>query len=1037
MFFDGGSTKKAVDLRGKSKKEDRQALIARAEKAREERERQRQRQRAAVQLQACFRSHLDLRRASTSERHAFDEACRRGHSSLLTDGWAFKALTSSLLFFHRSAEREDSARRQVLMRMLLESAEGTSISTNVCAQLCSTADGAAMWQHQSRRLVQLALPGLRATQQPASGPPSASLELRVAIYLTESAHWSWASLLPSERQAELPGLAHATLKQLGPRGLHAAVVEATRALLLHGASPLEPSLAPLLQALLNLSARQLSQATRGSASPSDAWHFARAFLCTPSFLSELPEAVLADTFAPLLQPLLCALAADASRVSKLLPVGGAEGVLCANLVHLVVVCAARASSPSTAIEQTLGRALPAYVALLHGCLPSIAAAMASPRPSEPHPSRQGVSAASDSEGEPMDVQEEAVEAEGDARQREQVAAQLRPLGTTEHMAALWHAALAAEGDSCTLQLAAIFCQLLYGGVSRSTQPQPRAVAALSSIAFSSDGVQRLWERTERAKAVWGEAEGGALLCVFCSCFSQLLVVVEDEEFFDGQRPFAAAQLVPMCRELMSHAIAMHWQPAEKGRHAPVPLRQALLRLLRQLYDRDARRSFMGGAAQWYADASRQAVVEALASRMDPALLRQAEAAPDASEPEALRVASLLLHLPFAVPFASRLRVLRGWLEADRAAQRLPFGAGGPVLTIRRDALLADAFAALRGMGEALRRPLRVRFLGLDDLEEAGVGPGVALEFVVDVLKAGFDPAAGLFLPGADGALYPNPAAHMCVPDAAGYFAMLGAMLAKTLYEGVLVELPFANCFLNRLLNRTNAFSDLPLLDPQLHKSLMFLKNYTGDVEDLCLTFAIEQYADDRVPREYRRQVELKPGGADIPVTRENRVEYIFLVSHFRLNMQLKWPCEAFMRGFAEVVPPAWINMFSPVELQLVLGGSDAPLDVDDWRAHTQYSGGYFEEHPTVGWFWEVLHEFTSEQRAALLKFVTSCSRPPLMGFQWLQPAFCIHKATAEEARLPTSATCVNLLKLPPYDSRELLREKLIYAIEAGCGFELS
>lgn len=154
-------------------------------------------------------------------------------------------------------------------------------------------------------------------------------------------------------------------------------------------------------------------------------------------------------------------------------------------------------------------------------------------------------------------------------------------------------------------------------------------------------------------------------------------------------------------------------------------------------------------------------------------------------------------------------------------------------------------------------------------------------------------------------------------------------------------------------------------------------------------------------------------------------------------MQLKRPCEEFIRGFGGVVPPAWINMFSPAELQLVLGGSDAPVDVDDWAAHTHYSGGYFAEHPVVGWFWDVLREFSSGQRAALLKFVTSCSRPPLMGFRWLQPTFCVHKATAEEGRLPTSATCMNLLKLPPYDSRETLRNKLLYAIEAGCGFELS
>jgi ubiquitin-protein ligase E3 C len=40
-------------------------------------------------------------------------------------------------------------------------------------------------------------------------------------------------------------------------------------------------------------------------------------------------------------------------------------------------------------------------------------------------------------------------------------------------------------------------------------------------------------------------------------------------------------------------------------------------------------------------------------------------------------------------------------------------------------------------------------------------------------------------------------------------------------------------------------------------------------------------------------------------------------------------------------------------------------------------------------------------------------------------------------QLPTSSTCVNLLKLPDYKDKETLREKLMYAINAGAGFDLS
>ncbi|XP_020696758.1 E3 ubiquitin-protein ligase UPL6-like [Dendrobium catenatum] len=78
-----------------------------------------------------------------------------------------------------------------------------------------------------------------------------------------------------------------------------------------------------------------------------------------------------------------------------------------------------------------------------------------------------------------------------------------------------------------------------------------------------------------------------------------------------------------------------------------------------------------------------------------------------------------------------------------------------------------------------------------------------------------------------------------------------------------------------------------------------------------------------------------------------------------------------------------------------------------------------------------------------MRFVTGCSRGPLLGFRYLEPKFCIQRAAplhaAEEDldRLPTSATCMNLLKLPPYKSIEQMRNKLIYAINADAGFDLS
>ena len=39
--------------------------------------------------------------------------------------------------------------------------------------------------------------------------------------------------------------------------------------------------------------------------------------------------------------------------------------------------------------------------------------------------------------------------------------------------------------------------------------------------------------------------------------------------------------------------------------------------------------------------------------------------------------------------------------------------------------------------------------------------------------------------------------------------------------------------------------------------------------------------------------------------------------------------------------------------------------------------------------------------------------------------------------LPTSSTCFNLLKLPNYSKKSVLRDKLRYALHSHSGFEIS
>ena len=95
------------------------------------------------------------------------------------------------------------------------------------------------------------------------------------------------------------------------------------------------------------------------------------------------------------------------------------------------------------------------------------------------------------------------------------------------------------------------------------------------------------------------------------------------------------------------------------------------------------------------------------------------------------------------------------------------------------------------------------------------------------------------------------------------------------------------------------------------------------------------------------------------------------------------------------------------------------------------------EHPTIQDFWIVMESLEDEDRRKVLKFVTSTPRAPLLGFGSLNPKFSIRDSSDDESRLPSTSTCVNLLKLPRYKSPKTLREKLLYAVNSGAGFDLS
>lgn len=166
-----------------------------------------------------------------------------------------------------------------------------------------------------------------------------------------------------------------------------------------------------------------------------------------------------------------------------------------------------------------------------------------------------------------------------------------------------------------------------------------------------------------------------------------------------------------------------------------------------------------------------------------------------------------------------------------------------------------------------------------------------------------------------------------------------------------------------------------------------------------------------------------------------------MAKHYVVD-RVKVQSEAFVRGLWDVIDPLWLRLFNEPELQVLISGSaldSAKLDVADMRSNCRYIGGFTGVEPTINRFWNIVAKFDGKEQADLLRFVTSCERPPPLGFASMNPPFTIQRVgiLRDGDLLPSASTCFNTLKLPTYSSEKIMRKRLLYAIQSGAGFELA
>lgn len=288
------------------------------------------------------------------------------------------------------------------------------------------------------------------------------------------------------------------------------------------------------------------------------------------------------------------------------------------------------------------------------------------------------------------------------------------------------------------------------------------------------------------------------------------------------------------------------------------------------------------------------------------------------------------------------------------------------IQVRRDQIFEDSFHQLRVRSkEDLRGRLQVTFHG----EEGVDAGGLTREWYLTLSREIFNPNYALFSP-VDGATFqPNPLSTINT-NHLDYFKFIGRVIGKAISDGHLMDAHFSRSFYKHVLGSPVDYSDLEALEPDYYNSLKQILNIPIESLGLDLTFSADMQKFGK-----QEVIDLVPSGRSIPVTDENKFDYVQLTAQHRMTTGIRSQIDAFLSGFYELVPPELISIFSPTELELLICGLP-DVDIEELKLYTEYSQFRVTDSSII-WFWEVLKTFNQEEKALFLLFVTGTSKVPI------------------------------------------------------------
>ena len=360
------------------------------------------------------------------------------------------------------------------------------------------------------------------------------------------------------------------------------------------------------------------------------------------------------------------------------------------------------------------------------------------------------------------------------------------------------------------------------------------------------------------------------------------------------------------------------------------------------------------------------------------------------------------------------------LKSEIKTKKISWEEGFCQLNLTRNNLLKESMAQIQNVN--LKKELKINFKG-EVSYDAG---GIMREWFTTIFQTLEADKLKLFIISDS-----NEFSYIINPflshnkENLEYFAFIGKLIAKALFDNITVNICFNKLIYKMILQEEINFNDLLFIDYTLYTSLKNLKEIgLSQNNNLEVYYSLEM----KDVYNHTHSLELVNKGREIPLT--NIDDYIKKRINFMIGLY-----EPFIKEIRDNIYAYFskevITSFTSDEFELILNGRPF-IDIEEWKIFTEYKEPYNANHYIIKWFWDILKDLNQKELSNILLFSTGSGRVPLGGFAVLESnrgnisRFRIEMLPYEKGckNFIKAHTCFNRIDIPLYKNKEEMVEMI-------------